>query len=135
VLAVVYLPSLAQGAGQCSQDSYSKARALMSNRLLAAGYSRPQVGFLMRNAGLRISSLRGADLNDAAKPCGIDSARAHVLSCLNKVLFPLEGSKGRLDTEARVSLWGRKKLSGRELLFIYDFTACLITAKQAMFRG
>ena len=126
-LLVACWSSMAHGAVQCSQISYSEARALVTNRLLGAGYSRPQTGFLMRNADLRISQLRSAVLNDTAKLCGIDSARAYVIGCVNKQLFPLNGSK--------VSLDATRQLTVRELLFVGSFNACLGAAKQALFRG
>ena len=107
------------------------------NRLLATGYSRAQVGFLMRNADRMTSALRSDRLNDNAKACGIDSARSHVLGCLDKQLFPLgAGSSASLDEEKRTTaFWGRKRLAVRELLFIGHFHACLGAAKEYLFRG
>ena len=107
------------------------------NRLLATRYSRVQVGFLMRNADRMTSALRSDRLNDNAKACGIDSARSHVLGCLDKQLFPLgAGSSASLDEEKRTTaFWGRKRLAVRELLFIGHFHACLGAAKEYLFRG
>ena len=51
----------------------------MTNRLLATGYSVPQVAFLMRNADRMTSALPATALNDSGQDCGIDSARARVL--------------------------------------------------------
>ncbi|WFP62948.1 hypothetical protein [Mesorhizobium sp. WSM4904] len=134
-LLIACWSSAAYGAAQCSKTSYSEARALMTNRLLGTGYSRNQTSFLMRNADLRISQLRGATLNDRAKPCRIDSARAYVLGCVNDQLFPLKGSKASLDATRQASFWGKTHLAGRELLFVGSFNACLGAAKQALFRG
>ncbi|MGX7876676.1 hypothetical protein ACVDG5_031985 [Mesorhizobium sp. ORM6] len=102
---------------------------------MASGYSTLQTDFLMRNADQRISVLTGAKLNEAAKPCGIDSARAHILACAEKVLFPLQGSKASLDVMRQTPAWGKTQLARRELLFIGSFGACLETAKKHMFHG
>lgn len=127
--------SVAYGAAQCSPKSYGEALGLMKNRLLTSGYASPQVEFLMQNADRRMSTLGGAKLNEAAKPCGIDSARAHVLGCLDKVLFPLQGSKASLDAARQTRSWGKTQLARRELLFIGSFNACLGIAKKRMFHG
>ncbi|RVD54881.1 hypothetical protein EN828_30340 [Mesorhizobium sp. M2D.F.Ca.ET.185.01.1.1] len=109
----------------------------MTSRLLAAGYSKPQVGFLMRNTDRMTSALRAERLNDKAKACGIDSARAYVLGCLDKQLFPAgAGSNSPLDEMKQTSgFWGRKRLTVRELLYIGHFHACLGAAKEFLFRG
>lgn len=129
--------SAAFGAGQCSTKSYSEARLAMSKRLLATGYSKAQVGFLMRNTDRMTSALRSDRLNDNGRTCGIDSARAHVLGCLDKQLFPLKrGSNALLDEEKQTEgFWGRKRLVVRELLFIGQFHGCLGAAKEYLFRG
>ncbi|QPC94892.1 hypothetical protein [Mesorhizobium sp. INR15] len=129
--------SIAYGAGQCSEKSYREARSAMTSRLLATGYSKAQVGFLMRNADRMTSALRGDKLNDSGQRCGIDSARAHVLGCLDKQLFPLRsGSSASLNEEKQTrGFWGRKRLSVRELLFIGQFHGCLGAAKEYLFRG
>lgn len=108
---------------------------MLANRLLAAGYSSEQAAFLMSKADLLTSELRSDKLNDRARPCGIDSARAHVLSCVNKLLFPLKDPKASLDAEKPAASWGKKRLAGRELLFVGYFNACLGTTKQRMFGG
>lgn len=105
----------------------------MANRLLAAGYTGEEAAFLMSNSDRLTSELRSDKLNDRAKPCGIDSARAHVLDCANKLLFPLKEPKISLDSERPAVSWGKKRLAGRELLFIGYFNACLGTAKLRMF--
>ncbi|MBB6413674.1 hypothetical protein [Mesorhizobium sangaii] len=138
VLAIVFAsPSVAYSAGQCSAKSYREARTAMTNRLLSTGYSRAQIGFLIRNADRMTSALRSNRLNDSAKACGIDSARAHVFGCLDKQLFPLgAGSRASLDEEKQtIAFWGRKRLAVRELLFIGRFHACLGAAKEHLFRG
>ena len=130
-------PSVAHSAGQCGAKSYREARTAMTSRLLGTGYSRAQVRFLMRNTDRMISELRSDRLNDNAKACGIDSARVHVLGCLDKQLFPLgAGSSASLDEEKRTpAFWGRKRLAVRELVFIGHFHACLGAAKEYLFRG
>lgn len=130
-------PSTAFGAGQCSAKSYREARSAMTKRLLATGYSQAQVGFLMRNTDRMTSALRSDRLNDNGRACGIDSARAHVLGCLDKQLFPLKpGSDASLDEEKQTEgFWGRKRLAVRELLFIGLFHGCLGAAKEYLFRG
>ncbi|WP_154674620.1 hypothetical protein [Mesorhizobium erdmanii] len=125
--------SVAHGAAQCSSKSYGEALGQMKARLLTSGYSISQADFLMNNADQRISMLTAAKLNNAAKQCGINSARAHVLGCLDKVLFPLEGSKASLDSTRQSAAWGKTQLARRELLFIGSFNACLETAKKRMF--
>jgi hypothetical protein len=113
------------------------AKPALTNRLQTAGYSRVQIGFLMRNADRMTSELRSDRLNDNSKDCGIDSARAYVLGCLDKQLFPLtSGSSASLEEEKRtIGFWGRKRLAVRELLFISHFHGCLGAAKQYLFRG
>ena len=130
-------PSAAFGAGQCSAKSYREASSAMTRRLLAAGYSHAQVGFLMRNTDRMTSALRRDRLNDSGKACGIDSARAHVLGCLDKQLFPLKrGSSASLNEEKQTEgFWGRKRLAVRELLYIGQFHGCLGAAKEYLFRG
>ena len=137
VLAFACMSSTAHGASKCSPKSYSQARSAMTSRLLAAGYSKPQVGFLMRNTDHMTSALRADRLNDKAKACGIDSARAYVLECLDKQLFPLgTGSSSPLDEAKQTEgFWGRKRLTQRELLYIGHFQACLGAAKQFLFRS
>lgn len=134
-LLIACWSSTAYGAAQCSKTSYGEARTLMTSRLLSTGFSRTQTSFLMRNADLRISQLRSAALNERAKPCRIDSARAYVLGCVDDQLFPLKGSKASLNATRQASFWGKTRLAGRELLFIGSFNACLGAAKQALFRG
>jgi hypothetical protein len=129
------MSSTAYSAGKCSPKSYSQARSAMTSRLLATGYSKAQVGFLMRNTDRMTFALRADRLNDKAKACGIDSARAYVLGCLDKQLFPV-GSSSPLDqTKLTPGFWGRKRLTVRELLFIGHFHACLGAAKEFLFRG
>ncbi|MER9402480.1 hypothetical protein NKI36_00280 [Mesorhizobium caraganae] len=130
-------PSVAFSAGQCSPKAYREARSAMTTRLLATGYSKAQVGFLMRNTDRMTSALRSDRLNDNGRACGIDSARAHVLGCLDKQLFPLKrGSNASLDEEKQTKgVWGRKRLTVRELLFIGQFHGCLGAAKLYLFRG
>ncbi|MET3578295.1 hypothetical protein ABID19_001312 [Mesorhizobium robiniae] len=130
-------PSVVFSAGQCSPKSYREARSAMTSRLLATGYSKVQVGFLMRNTDRMTSALRSDRLNDNGRVCGIDSARAHILGCLNKQLFLLKrGSKAALDEEKQTEgFWGRKRLAIRELRFIGQFHGCLGAAKEYLFRG
>lgn len=130
-------PSVAFSAGQCSPKTYREARSTMTKRLLATGYSKAQVGFLMRNTDHVTSALRSDRLNDNGRACGIDSARAHVLGCLDKQLFPLKrGSNASLDEERQTEgFWGRNRLAVRELLFIGQFHGCLGAAKEYLFRG
>ncbi|WP_292242969.1 hypothetical protein [Mesorhizobium sp.] len=129
--------STGYGAGQCSAKSYREARSAMTGRLLATGYSKAQVGFLMRNADRMTSALRSDKLNGSGRACGIHSARAHVLGCLDKQLFPLRsGSSASLDDEKQTpGFWGKKRLRVRELLFIGQFHGCLGAAKEYLFRG
>jgi hypothetical protein len=136
VLAVACSASTAYAAGKCSPKTYRQARSAMSGRLLATGYSQTQVTFLMRNADRMISALRADELNDSGQDCGIDSARAHVLGCLDRQLFPLgAGSSSPLDeTKQTKGFWGRKRLAVRELLFIGHFHACLAAAEEYLFR-
>ncbi|TPK67640.1 hypothetical protein FJ546_03695 [Mesorhizobium sp. B2-4-19] len=128
---------VAYSAGQCSAKSYREARAVMTSRLLATGYSKTQASFLMRNADRMISAHRTDSLNDNGRTCGIDSARAQVLGYLDKQLFPLKpGSGASLDGERQTeAFWGRKRLTVRELLFIGQFHGCLGAAKEHLFRG
>lgn len=134
-IALACMSSTAYSAGKCSPKSYSQARSAMTSRLLATGYSKAQVGFLMRNTDRMTFALRADRLNDKAKACGIDSARAYVLGCLDKQLFPV-GSSSPLDqTKLTPGFWGRKRLTVRELLFIGHFHACLGAAKEFLFRG
>ncbi|PDQ21509.1 hypothetical protein CN311_08490 [Mesorhizobium sanjuanii] len=109
----------------------------MTSRLLATGFSKAQVGFLMRNTDRMTSALRSDRLNDNGRACGIDSARAHILGCLDKQLFPLKrGSNVALDEEKQTErFWGRKRFAVRELLFIGQFHGCLGAAKEYLFRG
>lgn len=136
-IALACMSSTAYSAGKCSPESYSQARSAMTTRLLATGYSKAQASFLMRNTDRMTFALRGDKLNDRAKACGIDSARASVLGCLDKQLFPVgAGSSSPLDqTKLTPGFWGRKRLSVRELLFIGHFHACLGAAKEFLFRG
>ncbi|MBZ9985635.1 hypothetical protein LB572_00845 [Mesorhizobium sp. BH1-1-5] len=137
MLALACTSSAAYGAAKCSPQSYRQAQATMTSRLLATGYSKPQAIFLMRNADRMTSALRADQLNDKARACGIDSARAYVLACLDKQLFPLSAGPGSpLDeTKQTKGFWGRKRLTERELLFVSDFHACLGAAKEFLFRG
>ncbi|RUU57350.1 hypothetical protein [Mesorhizobium sp. M2C.T.Ca.TU.002.02.1.1] len=137
VLAFACMSSTAHSTPKCSPKSYSQARSAMTSRLLAAGYSKPQAGFLMRNADRMTSTLRADRLNDKAKACGIDSARAYVLGCLDKQLFPLQSrTSASLDDEKQTKgFWGKKRLTIRELLFISEFHGCLGAAKEYLFRG
>ncbi|MER9410748.1 hypothetical protein [Mesorhizobium sp. M0589] len=130
-------PSVAFSAGQCSPKSYREARLAMTSRLLATGYSKAQVSFLMRNTDHMTSALRTDRLNNNGKVCGIDSAKAHVLGCLDKQLFPLKrGSNASLDeVKLTEGFWGRKRLAARELLFIGHFHACLGAAKEFLWGG
>ncbi|RUU61363.1 hypothetical protein EOD04_26325 [Mesorhizobium sp. M2C.T.Ca.TU.009.01.2.1] len=91
----------------------------------------------MRNADRMTSTLRADRLNDKAKACGIDSARAYVLGCLDKQLFPLQSrTSASLDDEKQTKgFWGKKRLTIRELLFISEFHGCLGAAKEYLFRG
>jgi hypothetical protein len=74
---------------------------------MATGYSKPQVGFLMRNTDRMTSALQVSGLNDKAKACGIDSARAYVLVCLDKQLFPLQPAQApRWTTRAKQGDFG-----------------------------
>ena len=136
-LAFACMSSTAYGAAKCSPVSYRQARSAMTSRLMATGYSKPQVGFLMRNTDRMTSALQASGLNDKAKACGIDSARAYVLACLDKQLFPLQsGTSASLDDESQTrGFWGRKRLTVRELLFIGEFHGCLGAAKAYLFRG
>ncbi|MDX8476860.1 hypothetical protein RFN28_00045 [Mesorhizobium sp. VK24D] len=134
-LSLALSASVVHAATQCSAKSFREARELLANRLLAAGYSGEQAAFLMSGADRRTSELRADKLSERAKSCGIDSARAHVLLCVGKLLFPLKESKTSLDAEKPVASWGKKRLAGRELLFIGYFNACLGTAKQRIFGG
>ena len=136
-LSLACSSSMAYSAGQCSAKSYREARSAMTSQLLATGYSKAQASFLMRNADRMTSALRSDRLNDNGRTCGIDSARAHVLGCLDKQLFPLKrGSNASLDEEKQTeAFWGRKRLSVRELLFIGEFHGCLGAAKESLFRG
>ncbi|MEW6633938.1 MAG: hypothetical protein AB1440_23955 [Pseudomonadota bacterium] len=137
VLAVACSASTAYAAGKCSPKTYREARSAMSSRLLATGYSKTQVNFLMRNADRMTSALRADELNDSDRACGIDSARAHVLGCLDRQLFPLGAgsSSPPLDeTKQTKGFWGRKRLTVRELLFIGQFHGCLGAAEEYLFR-
>ncbi|MER9424858.1 hypothetical protein NKI88_20755 [Mesorhizobium sp. M0317] len=91
----------------------------------------------MRNTDHMTSALRSDRLNNNGKVCGIDSAKAHVLGCLDKQLFPLKrGSNASLDeVKLTEGFWGRKRLAAGELLFIGHFHACLGAAKSYLFRG
>ena len=101
-LFLIQPPSVAFSAGQCSAKFYREAHSAMTKRLLATGYSKAQVGFLMGNTDRITSALRSDRLNDNGRACGIDSARAHVLGCLDKQLFPLKrGSSASLDEEPK----------------------------------
>lgn len=137
VLALGCAPSTAYSAERCSPKSYREAQSAMTSRLLATGYSKTQINFLMRNANRMTSALSIDRLNDKAKACGIDSARAYVLGCLDKQLFPLQsGTSASLDDEKQTKgFWGRKRLKVRELLFISEFHGCLAAAKEYLFRG
>ena len=137
MLVLAYMSSTAYSAGKCSPKSYRQARSAMTSRLLATGYSKPQVSFLMRNTDRTMSALRADRLNENVRACGIDSARAYVLGCLDKQLFPVgAGSSSPLDeTKLTPGFWGRKRLTVRELLFIGHFHACLGAAKEFLFRG
>lgn len=137
VLFLAFFSPSAYSAGQCSAKSYREARMSMTNRLLATGYSKSQVSFLMRNADRMTSALRADRLNDNGRACGIDSARAHVLGCLGKQLFPLQSSSSAsLDDEKQTrGFWGKKRLAVRELLFVGQFHGCLGAAKEYLFRG
>ena len=90
----------------------------------------------MRNADRMTSALHANELNDSGQACGIDSARAHVLGCLDKQLFPLDAdTSSPLDeTKQTTGFWGRKRLAVRELLFIGHFHACLGAAEEYLFR-
>ena len=136
-LFLIQPPSVAFSAGQCSAKSYREAHSAMTKRLLATGYSKAQVGFLMGNTDRVTSALRSDRLNDNARACGIDSARAHILGCLDKQLFPLKSSSSAsLDEEKPTrGFWGRKRLAVRELLFVGQFHGCLGAAKEHLFRG
>jgi hypothetical protein len=137
VLAFACFSSTAYSAARCSPESYREARSAVTSQLLATGYSKTQVGFLMRNANRMTSELRADKLNEKAKACGIESARAYVLECLDKQLFPLKyGTSASLDDEKQTKgFWGKKRLTVRELLFIGEFHACLGAAKEYLFRG
>jgi hypothetical protein len=128
-------PSVAFSAGQCSPKSYSEARSAMTSRLLATGYSKAQVGFLMGNTDRMTSALRSDRLNDNARACGIDSAKAHILGCLDKQLFPLKrGSNASLDEEKQTEgFWGRKRLAVHELLLSANFMAVWAPRKSISF--
>lgn len=92
----------------------------------------------MRNADRMTSALRADKLTENAKACGIDSAKAQVLGCLDKQLFPLRpSSSASLDEEKQTTgkFWGRRRLAVRELLFIGQFHGCLGAAKERLFRG
>ncbi|BCM17142.1 hypothetical protein [Mesorhizobium sp. J8] len=136
-IALACMSSTAYSAGKCSPESYSRARSAMTSRLLVTGYSKAQVSFLMRNTDRMTFALRADRLNDKAKACGIDSARAYVLERLDKQLFPVgSGSSSPPDqTKLTPGFWGRKHLTVRELLFIGHFHACLGAAKEFLFRG
>ncbi|TGS13727.1 hypothetical protein EN852_014840 [Mesorhizobium sp. M2E.F.Ca.ET.209.01.1.1] len=136
VLALACSSLTAYAAGKCSPITYREARSAMSSRLLATGYSRTQADFLVRNADRMTSALPATALNDSGQACGIDSARAHVLGCLDRQLFPLgAGSSSPLDeTKQTKGFWGRKRLTVRELLFIGHFHACLGAAEEYLFR-
>ena len=136
VLALACSSLTAYAAGKCSPKTYREARSAMSSRLLATGYSKAQADFLMRNADRMTSALPATALNDSGQACGIDSARAHVLGCLDRQLFPLgAGSSSPLDKTKRTKgFWGRKLLTTRELLFIGHFHACLAAAGEYLFR-
>ncbi|MET2828726.1 hypothetical protein [Mesorhizobium shangrilense] len=136
VLALACSSSTAYASGKCSPKTYREARSAISSRLLATGYSNTQVNFLMRNADRMTSALRTDELNDSGQACGIDSARAHVLGCLDRQLFPLgAGSSSPLDEMKQTKgFWGRKRLTVRELLFIGHFHACLGAAEEYLFR-
>jgi hypothetical protein len=130
--------STAFAAGQCSTTSYRNSSASITARLRATGYSNAQSRFLMRNVDRMIFTLRAEDLNGNAIACGIDSARSHVLGCLEKQLFPLRLGSGASLDEGKPnsgSYWGRKRLTVRELLFIGAFHSCFGAAKEHLFRG
>ncbi|TPM39021.1 hypothetical protein [Mesorhizobium sp. B2-3-4] len=136
VLAFACFSSTAFAAGKCSPKTYREARSAMSSRLLATGYSKTQMDFLMRNADRMTSALPATALNDSGQDCGLDSARAHVLGCLDRQLFPLgAGSSSPLDEMKQTKgFWGKKRLSVRELLFIGHFHSCLAAAEECLFR-
>jgi len=136
VLALACSSLTAYAAGKCSPRTYREARSAMSSSLLATGYSKTQVDFLMRNADRMTSALPATALNESGQACGIDSARAHVLGCLDRQLFPLgAGSSSTLDERKQTKgFWGRKRLTVRELLFIGHFHACLGAAEEYLFR-
>ncbi|WP_421914515.1 hypothetical protein [Mesorhizobium sp.] len=136
-LAFACSSSMAYGAQRCSPKSYHEAQSAMTRRLLATGYSKTQVNFLMRNADRITSALPADKLDGNAKACGIDSAKAYVFGCLDKQLFPLKsGTNALLDDEKQTKgFWGRKRLTVRELRFIGGLHGCLGAAKESLFRG
>ncbi|MER9351715.1 hypothetical protein NKI61_00260 [Mesorhizobium sp. M0514] len=119
-------PSVAFSAGQCSPKSYREARLAMTSRLLATGYSKAQVSFLMRNTDHMTSALRSDRLNNNGKVCGIDSAKAHVLGCLDKQLFPLKrGSNASLDEVKLTEGFLGQETFGRTRTAVYRPFSCL----------
>ncbi|MER8965166.1 hypothetical protein [Mesorhizobium sp. M0482] len=135
VLFLAYFSPAAYSAGQCSAKSYREARMSMTNRLLATGYSKSQVSFLMRNADRMTSALRADRLNDNGRACGIDSARAHVLGCLGKQLFPLQSSSSAsLDDEKQTrGFGGRSDWQCENCSLSVSFMAALAPRKNICF--
>ncbi|QDZ00301.1 hypothetical protein FQ775_07870 [Nitratireductor mangrovi] len=119
---------------QCSADSYKAAAGKLAAYLRTAGFTKNQVAFLRTQADREVRTLRANALGSQARPCGIDSARAHVIACTRAQLPPLLAStKAPLDSVSKQAIWGRSDRTVREALFAGGFYSCLGAAKDALF--
>ena len=134
VFAVTTLSPDVSSAAQCSKVSYQSAKSQLTRYLSGQGYSKSRLQFLMRNANQQVIALQANRLNEQAKACGIDSARAHVLGCTRSMMPGLLNETRDLDAQKNFVLWGKSEFAVRELLFISAFHSCLGSAKEAMFR-
>lgn len=136
--ALVLAASMAAGicgaqASQCKDASYPAAKTRLTTFLSRSGYTTEEIRFLMSEAELNLKEHKAEYLTEAAKPCGIVSARAHILGCIRAGLPELLAStskpKGSL---VAFNAWGKHKLTVRELIFIGKFHGCNATGRKMM---
>lgn len=113
----------ADAAGACTTVSHASERRELQQLLSSNGVSDGEQAFLLAGAEQRLKEVRSNSLNARGAQCGIESVRAHILSCMNNTL-PTALRSTPPDKKSSAALWGRAGLSVRGGVFIGVFHAC-----------
>ncbi|MFH1794130.1 MAG: hypothetical protein ABIK36_03685 [Pseudomonadota bacterium] len=107
----------------------------MNSMLTAKGYPSAERRFLMAGAASELAPLGQLKLIKRVEKCGIDWARAHILSCThNSVEFLWRHIKSPEKVAKNISEWGKNSINSREAVFIGGFFSCYAAARKELFR-